>query len=403
VDSRNKQRLIWLAVLLVSTLVHVAILFVESVPPVPDQNIQPTPLQWIELPAAPLSEPQPVPTNIEKETPIRRKAVGTAPAKRPLIRLSDRESLTPQLPADAPQMQHSTPMIPRLDAILLKPENVRGVTLLNDGGAPDTQAILLAEGQRVGAISQGWANEISAEVRAETGNVDARLMTLRRELDTAVETSDDIATMPLEIIGQNISSYSAGAERYAKTGAPFEEAVSRNPSLRIPTILTTQAAQQSQSAIERKAILEAGAALRDFGEGRSGIQLSAVVDLTHDTAGNIVRISLVKASADARFNAWVLERAQTVIEARDAGVTASAISRWDFVGRVSYMRHVSDIKAQDALYVAIGGITGMFTGRFDEVRGTAEYVDLRHPHFECNVRFVRELKTSASVDSERQP
>jgi hypothetical protein len=347
------------------------------------------------LPNPSLSKPKP----IAKFKSRQRQTDSPAPAPVSVSPATQHQSagLRESLPdADAPLNE-----VPR-DRVSLFLEGVRasdihGQTLRNNG-PPDASVALEEERARVSAIAQGWSDEISADIRAETGNVDPRLVALRTAFSKAVTTSDDIATMPVAIVQQLGASYQAGAERYGKRGSAFEDPVSRTPDPRVATELSKAQRSGNAQADDSANIFQAGAAFQDFGSGRSGIELYAEVELTHDTDGRITSRSWVLPSGDPRFDSWIDERLQEVIQQLNAGVTRSALSRWGFKGRVSYMRKTTDIDLKkDALYFLAQGFVSAFTrlptgGRFDEVSGTSEYVDLRHPHFECQVKLVRERK-----------
>jgi hypothetical protein len=247
------------------------------------------------------------------------------------------------------------------------------------------------EERRVTAVVEAWARDSIAMAQRESGRVDPHLVNLRRTLAAAVERSPELAEMndggvDLSSLARNLlSSLGDGAESYARTGATREALVERSAPTDVP---------RTSGATDYTAVLmKGGAGLRDFGDGRMGKGLYVELEFRQSASGAALGLSLVRSSGVATFDHWVLGRAASVlagVPARDAGSSENVRSLWAFHGRVTYKRALEDATVKDdSLYLVAGALAQVLTGTFDEVRGTAEYVDLRHPRYECTVKLLR--------------
>jgi hypothetical protein len=89
----------------------------------------------------------------------------------------------------------------------------------------------------------------------------------------------------------------------------------------------------------------------------------------------------------------VLDRATqavSLLDPLDGGLGSELRSVWGFCGRVAYKRALRDVNAKDDWwYLAVAGVSGLLTGTLDEMKGDLQYVDLRHPHYECTAKLLR--------------
>lgn len=402
-----RQRWTWLALAL-SVLLHAVLLLIavtRPTPPAPAKQ-ETRPLVWIDVepekpdlppnvaPPKPAPKPKPTPTpkltRKPDEAPV-------APSQRltdetPRKEVSSAPTVAPHAgPPNRPPSNHLLPGINVLNPVM---EPSHGHTITNDGTVPDPRAVRAEEEANVAIIVDGWAKDELATARVESGLVDPYFVDLRRNIATQVAKSPDFTELGAAGIGkQVVSSWQAGAERYAKTGNPFEAPVMRNAPTEMPSNLQREVDRGSVQARELATTLQAGARLRDFGDGKMGAELYAEVELRQNGAGAVEHLTLIRASGVAQFDRWVLDRASTAVsllDPLDGGMGSQLRSVWAFRGRVAYNRAMRDVNLkEDWWYLAVAGATSMMTGKFDEVTGDVQYVDLRHPHYECTVRLLR--------------
>jgi hypothetical protein len=277
------------------------------------------------------------------------------------------------------------------------PENAerpRGRTL-HPGDLPSPEELRAEEAVRVADRAEGWANQTIAQLRVDVGTVDPYLSDLRGELVRRLEDAPNF-TEPngLKELGQTLAkSYLTGAQNYGRTGSAYEMPAGWRESVEIPDGVKAAAANGSPQAREFASMLYAGARFRDFGEGRMGAQLYAVVEIRQQPTGTVEAMTLLQSSGVPMFDTWVMARAHLAIDtlgARDGGLKPLK-SVWGFTGKVTYKRSVRELNLQkDWWYLAIAGATSLMTGSFDEVTGQVDYIDLRHPHYECRVKLLAE-------------
>lgn len=246
---------------------------------------------------------------------------------------------------------------------------------------------------------QGVAQGALAEARVTSGLVDPYFHDLRRQLARDIGTAPDFtdAANPQNLPKTLVGSWSKAAESYGKTGTAYDAPVTRESIAgpgEIPSQLQREIDRGSGDAKALAMQLYAGARLRDFGQGKMGAELYAEVELRQGATGAVAGVRLVQRSGVATFDGWVLQRAASAVDALgplDAGARPEGYhSVWGFTGRVSYMRSTKDITMKDDwAYLALASVAGLTTGTFDEMTGTSQYVDLRHPHYECSVKLLR--------------
>lgn len=144
--------------------------------------------------------------------------------------------------------------------------------------------------------------------------------------------------------------------------------------------------------------LTAGARLQEFADGRAGKKLIALVALTQAADGAVLELKLAEPSGLPPFDAWVLQTADDTLASfrLDAGTRERSTSLWQFEGRISFLKKAGAPSVRDvaaalplvALSALTGGRVPISLGRFDEVTGEAEVVDLSSPHYECTVTLL---------------
>lgn len=296
-------------------------------------------------------------------------------------------------PADAPK--RAMVLVPPVDlgsgGVLV--ESPTGRTLFNDGGVEDLVAKRAVEGERARKYVDGFAKDVLASARVERGLVDPAYGELRRRLANAISKVPD-AINPQDAREKTAAffdQWKASRERYGKTGAPYETPEGWRADSEIPPPLQAAVDRGSPEATALRNWMYAGARLRDFADGRMGAEIVSIVDVTVDHAGAVASLEMIQRSGLPTFDSWVLEtleKQSLPMLGLDAGALPAAHrSRWAFTGRIVYFRSVKDVKAaEDVPYLLVASLFG--SGRFDPVLGTADYIDLRHPHYQASVKLL---------------
>ena len=300
-------------------------------------------------------------------------------------------------PADGPRALAAPPTgtaLERAGLSLPAPEAAHGRTV-HPGDLPTAEKLRAEEAAHVTLVVETQVRDELAKARVEGGLVDPYYHELRRQLSRTLVDAPDFTDAKE---GRNLpktwaASWKGGAERYGKTGTAYEAPVTRE-SISGPGEVPSKLDPTANGMKELAMKLYAGARLRDFGMGKMGVELYAVVDLQQTATGAIEGLTLVEASGVATFDRWVLERASSAVGAvgaLDGGARAQRHhSVWGFTGRVSYMRSTKELATgRDWAYLAVASLAGLTTGTFDEVSGEAYLVDLRNPHYECAVKLLR--------------
>lgn len=266
---------------------------------------------------------------------------------------------------------------------------------------PSNAELLAEESERVHDRVDGWARQTLRRARVANGIVDPHYTDLQRELAAATDEVPDLIGLddPKAVATALKDAWQAGAERYGKTGAPYETPPGWNPVIEQPESLMRQAQAGSPEMQNFMQFLSAGARLQEFADGRAGTALITTVALTQAPDGRVLELRLAEASGVKRFDTWVMNTARTRLESVrfDAGLRERGFtSLWQFTGRVSFMTKAVAPSARTlatqiplmALSALTGGRVPIALGRFDEVTGTAETLDLSSPHYECTVTLL---------------
>ncbi len=295
----------------------------------------------------------------------------------------------------------------------------RGRTL-HPEDLPGSEELLADEQERVSARVGTWMTRDLAAARVQGGLPDPSYGQLGADLRAATdEVPKFIDTdSPKAVGGALLESWGAGAERYGKTGAPYAEPEGRLENVERPSALSDAAAKGSPDAIATANFLAAGARLQEFADGRAGLALYALVEIRQQPSGALERVTLIRPSGLTPFDRWVTERAQHVGLgfSFDGGAGTHALrSVWRFDGILLYRRKVkaSEINGRAALgmitMAALSALSSLgntappvpgepprplgprmpaLSGRFDELTGEMDVVDLTNPTYDCRVTLL---------------
>ncbi len=397
-EGRAMKRLA--AALVLSAVFHAGVLAATKPKPVPVKTPEPPPAVELEVVEV---EPPPVPVEAPKvEAPaklVKRRAAPVHPE--PVVvaepQSSPSEVEGPVAVADAPR---DVTLVPKDPAVALPlPELPKGTTVRNrPEELPDPAALLAYEADTVHRRVDGWAQQTLAAHRVRSGVVSHYFHDLRHRLEDVTKEPpafiDPISLKSLPDHGQQAArAWKAGAERYGKTGSAYEKPDDYSG---LHGVAISEAEKGGEQATRFAASTTAAARLRDFGDGKMGEELIAIVELKQGTNGALADLALIQPSSSIRFDTWVMAQAPKALDGLtdppDAGVGIhphGMRSIWAFKGRISYKRSVKDAKLlEDGWYVALMAVPGLLTGNFDEVTGQMDYVDLRHPHYECRVQLL---------------
>lgn len=293
---------------------------------------------------------------------------------------------------------------------------VPGGRTLHPGDLPSDAELLADEQERVSTLVNGWARSDLGRARVRGGLVDPAYGELGSALRAATdEVPRFIDTNSVkEVTGALLQSWGAGAERYGKTGAPYAEPEGRLESVERPSSLVEAAARGSPDAQAMVTFFAAGARLQEFADGRAGAELYALVELQQSPSGALESVTMTRPSGLQPFDAWVMGRAREVglaFSFDGGGRTKSLRSVWRFDGIITFRRKLklkeldgrallgmatmsalsmlSSLGNQDPLTSRPLGprMPGM-VGRFDELTGEVDVVDLTNPEYDCRVTLL---------------
>ena len=294
--------------------------------------------------------------------------------------------------ADSPRV---TQWVPRVDALGWQGEVAppAGRTIHNSPDELPTAAQLLAEEEaRVYGRVDGVLHAELGAARVAAGAYDPRLALVRTELRTRLKQVPDFINVESarEVREAFTENLMPGLERYGTTGAPYRPNAGYRREMEVNDAIVDGVARGDRLSMEIQQRYVSAARFRDFGDGKMGTAIEAVVELK--SGDSAPTVSLVSGSGLPPFDAWVLEQFQNSTNPliSDAGVSAQATrSRWLVKGTISYRRDRRKIElAKDAWYLVLMSATGLMTGNFDETTGQADYIDLRYPHYVAGVELM---------------
>ncbi|MDP1916815.1 MAG: hypothetical protein Q8L14_11235 [Myxococcales bacterium] len=362
----------------------------EPLPPPP----RAAPLTWIDVLPPPPPAPAPPPTSQRStvrstsprvdQQPVVVEAVATPPA---------------DATASAPSRVRLTPSDDVLGTVPGGSEST-GRTL-HPGDEPSEDELLAEETERVHDRVDGWVRSSLRRQRVTNGIVDAEYSDLQKQLAAATDTVPDLIGLddPKAVVNAVKDAWQTGAERYGKTGAPYDTPEGWNPAIEQPESLMRLAKAGSPEMQNFVQFLSAGARLQEFADGRAGKELIAHVALTQAADGSVLELRLAQPSGLKPFDTWVMETARTTLAGvhLDAGTRERGFfSVWQFAGRISFVKKATAPTVRDlagtlplvVLSALTGGRVPIALGRFDETTGEVEVVDLSSPHYECRVTLL---------------
>ncbi|GMU59103.1 MAG: hypothetical protein AMXMBFR34_08660 [Myxococcaceae bacterium] len=273
---------------------------------------------------------------------------------------------------------------------------------------PSDAELLAEEAARVHDRVDGWARGVSAQARVRGGLPDPAYGLLGSSLREATdEVPNFIDTDSVKEVGQALAySWQSGAEKYGATGQPYAEPEGYEERLEKPTALGRAVADGAPQAIALSQFFAAGVRLQEFADGRAGAELFALVEIRQQGSGALDSVTLLRPSGVLPFDRWVMERAGAVAKGflLDAGAREKPYrSVWRFDGLVTFRRKLkpSELDGRAALGMAtmaalslLSGINSdgprmpSFVGRFDELTGEVDLVDLTNPSYDCRVTLL---------------
>lgn len=285
------------------------------------------------------------------------------------------------------------------------------------------------EEQRVAARVNGWLLAAVSRARVNDLAMDPQYAALGKQLRKATEHVPKlVADSSASEVGKTLArSLGAGAKRYAVDGVPYTEPEGRLESIEHPAAVGEAAGRGNPDGLALSQFLSGGSRLQEFGDGRAGLELFALVELRQPVEGPST-VDLVKKSGLEPFDVWVLDTARRVhqLSSPDAGVRSRALrSLWRFDGVVSYRRKLrtSDLNGRAMVGIlsmaALGLLSGIghstpanqnppqagggpqpdasrplgprvpgLVGRFDEIDGDLDVVDLTNPSYDCRLTLL---------------
>ncbi len=387
--------------LLASLMVHGVVVWLlwANPPEVPSkkrlEHAEVPTLVWFDVPPTPSAAvvPQTVPAGAPTPSPAKKQHSSAKQKRQP--------RLATQRPTSAPNSDSSSPsdlprqvdLLPRLEALAPAALPAFGGTTTTNTGSPPAEYLREEAGLRAQGTVKSLLRQGLAEAKLNDGVVEPAVAALHAALNKAVEEVPEYLDPKTgsEKVRAFTRSWQVGAERFGKTGVAYDDpAGTRDDGVSAQVRAAANAG--SWQATEFAAKLSGGARLREFAQGATdnGLTVRVAIDLAPQ---GLEKVSLVFGSGYKAFDEWVVTQATTSARARseEAGVLRAkkrVRSLWDYSGKITYLRKTDKIKPEDLLYLIPMSIPGLTAGTFDEVTGTAYYVDFRYPHYKCQAKLV---------------
>ncbi|MDY7230015.1 energy transducer TonB family protein [Hyalangium rubrum] len=378
----------------------------EPLPPEPVRAPEPS---APEPPASPLTEPaepsEPEPPAAEAlpepaEPPaVPEEAPPASAAPEPPAAAEPPPALATAPPPDAPlepkaQRPSLLPSSPDEGWSLPAPEAPRGRTLYPDDPSLSPEALKAEEQARVSARVQTWAEDDLAKLRVENGLVHPYFSEIRTSLEKQLENAPLFeAQKTMKDFAQRMArSYMKGAQQYGATGTTGRPPAERGG----PTARERfEALSQGNPTHDRmRAFLAAGEAMQELAE--SDPDLVVIVEMQQGPEGQLRSVKVVEPSGNKAFDRYVLEAVPPALTklapppSQAMGVRPEGIrTLWAVEGRVVYLKRLSEMKGEDAWYVASAASLGVLSGRFEETTGDIYVIDIRNPKFVVRPRLLR--------------
>ncbi|MCP3058789.1 TonB C-terminal domain-containing protein [Myxococcus sp. K38C18041901] len=349
------RRSSWSIAVVLSLLLHAALFVALSrmSGPVPAKRTTVTEMDivYVPLKAPPVAPPAPAPSPAAPQAPKPSRKPERPPsdlAKAPATPPSSPSTEPPQV-AQAPGggKQEDTPQADELPAdaprargpaISLMPKgwvggmpvgpSQSGRTLRNNGDAgPDPSVIAREQAEEAQARVDGWAADVAASARAESGAVNPYFTNLQ---DRFAKKLVNPPSPDLKVLGSRMKREQVEAtERYGKTGTP---SVAQKRDRRLEERNRMQAA------------VEAGRAAPMFMVDITEpiLALAAVVEVRQTREGELVDLRVLEGSGDPKFDAWAVAHLKEALASADSppesghGLRSDGLrSRWrleEYVG-----------------------------------------------------------------------
>jgi hypothetical protein len=325
----------------------------------------------------PPEEAQPVATELPLKV--------APPPDAPLSQEEQRPSLLPPMPTEG----WSLPV---------PSEKPRGRTLRPDDPSLSPEVLAAEEKARVAARVQTFAEDELATLRVQNGLVHPYFSDVRAALEKQLEGAplfDSKGNQAKSTAQRLVRSYLTQAEQYGATGTTGTRA--KGPRGREPPTASErlEAVSRGNPAHDSmRAFLQAGEAVQQLAEPEADLVI--VLELQQTGDGQLRDVKVVEPSGNKAFDTYVLERVPPALArlapppAQAQGVRPDGIrTLWAVEGRVVYLKRLSELEGQDALYVAGAAGLGLLAGRFEETTGEVYVIDVRNPKFVVRPRLLR--------------
>jgi outer membrane biosynthesis protein TonB len=327
------------------------------------------------------------------------------PAEAPSPATPAEPSTPPSPPAeDAPLVEARPSLLPPIPEegwslpTPAEPEAPRGRTLRPDDPSLSPEVLRAEEHARVSERVQTFAEDDLARLRVENGLVHPYFSQLRASLEKQMEDAplfEAYGTTGQKLTNayqRAIRNYMKQAERYGGSGTTGRAPTDRSPPTASERL---EAISRGNPAHDRmRAFLAAGEAVQELAE--SSPELIVIVEMQQALDGQLSSVKVVEPSGNKAFDKYVLEAVPPAL-VRLTPPPPEAIGRrtqgirtlWAIEGRVMYLKRLSELKGEDAWYVASAAGLGVLAGRFEETTGDIYVIDLRNPSFEVRPRLLR--------------
>jgi hypothetical protein len=256
--------------------------------------------------------------------------------------------------------------------------------------------VLKAEEQaRVSARVQTFAEDELAKLRVENGLVHPYFSQIRTSLAKQLENAP---LFDVEGTGKRLArEYLKQAQSYGATGTTGARNGPRGPIGRAPPTASERLESVSKgnpAHDSMRAFLQAGEAVQQLAQPAPDLVI--ILELQQSLDGQLRSVQVVERSGNQAFDQYVLDSVPPAL-AKLTPPPTEAVGRrpegirtlWAVEGRVIYLRKLSELRGQDAWYLASAAGLGVLAGTFEETRGDIYVIDLRNPKFDCRPRLLR--------------
>ncbi|WP_375764792.1 hypothetical protein NR798_24045 [Archangium gephyra] len=373
---------------------------VERAPP-PREEPPPAPPPAMEPPRPPRGTPRP-----PRAAPPPAPPPPSATAAAPPPAATPPATPPPETGPEEPDVPRQVRLFPGLGGLAVGPSTsaTPGASTghtWRPGDGPSREQLLAQDGERVRGRVQGFLDDGMASLRVQNGLIDPYFGDMDKALEKGLSGAPLFAyegvfkhffkATPER--GQGLRELLKSAGRYGATGSP--DAVSE-PS---GTDRLEDVARSGTAGARARSRPSAVDMFETYNKAAGALHVT--LELEQSRTGRVLGVKLVDSSGNPLFDAYVIERVPSSLEALGPATEHFAVrskgnvrSVWGVDGHVSFSRTIrfsklDELNAEDAAYLSALMPLGLLSGNFEETRGEVIIPDFRRPHFDIRTQLLR--------------